>query len=279
MVAGHAGSCSPGAEPAAAPGAVVRRAAPRSLGAGAAGAGHGGGRGPGGRRGALEGGAERGLRPQLLGQRRVPHPQLRALRDGASVAPPPALRRVRGGPVSGGQRWGRGGGGNASVPAAPDRRFLPPAGAASTPWWPTGTPSTSSAGTTGKATAGPWGAGRGRGASAEGSRPPPGLRGAGLPLAGSAAQHSRLSRSSPQEDDAERPAALRREGLLVVQVGCAVLAGLAPSLPARLLAGPGDASSLSNSGPGVKDCGVYRSIQGEASHHTPPYPVPKCCHS
>lgn len=65
----------------------------------------------------------------------------------------------------------------------------------------------------------------------------------------------------------------------MVQVGCAVLAGLAPSLPARLLAGPGDASSLSNSGPGVKDCGVYRSIQGEASHHTPPYPVPKCCHS
>lgn len=53
----------------------------------------------------------------------------------------------------------------------------------------------------------------------------------GPPLAGSAALLSRLSRSSPQEDDAERPAALRREGLLVVQVGCAVLPWLGP-LPA-----------------------------------------------
>lgn len=37
------------------------------------------------------------------------------------------------------------------------------------------------------------------------------------------ARLSRLSRRSPQEDDAERSAALRREGLLVVQVSSAVL--------------------------------------------------------
>lgn len=59
------------------------------------------------------------------------------------------------------------------------------------------------------------------------------------------ARLSRLSRpiSSPQEDDAERSAALRREGLLVVQVGSA-----APRRP-WALAGLGHAAaSLSTSG-------------------------------
>lgn len=114
-----------------------------------------------------------------------------------------------------------------------ERRSVPPAGAANTPWWPTGTPSTCSAGTTGE---GPRGRGAttgggGRAGRAEGSGP--GLRGGdpgtgGTGWGGEGAegpQHSSTAAAAvplrflPQEDDAERPAALRREGLLVVQVG------------------------------------------------------------
>lgn len=53
------------------------------------------------------------------------------------------------------------------------------------------------------------------------------MKGAGLRVRGrlcaTPARLSRLSRRSPQEDDAERSAALRREGLLVVQVSSSAL--------------------------------------------------------